>query len=29
MDGKAFLPLRGTAWVDVVVLDPKTGIKVP
>jgi predicted nucleic acid-binding protein len=29
MDGNAFLPLRGTAWVDVVVLDPKTGIIVP
>lgn len=28
-DGKAFLPLRGTPWVDVVVLDPKTGIVVP
>ena len=25
----AFLPLRGTAWVNVVVLDPKTGIIVP
>ena len=29
MDGNAFLPLRGTAWVNVVVLDPKTGIIVP
>ncbi len=29
MDGNAFLPLRGTEWVDVVVLDPKTGIAVP
>lgn len=29
MDGSAFLPLRRTAWVDVVVLDPKTGIIVP
>ena len=29
MDGSAFLPLRGTAWVDVVVLDPKTGIIAP
>ena len=29
MDGNGFLPLRGTAWVDVVVLDPKTGIIVP
>ena len=29
MDGSAFLPLRGTTWVDVVVLDPKTGIIVP
>ena len=28
-DVAAFLPLRGTAWVDVVVLDPKTGIIVP
>ena len=28
-DGKAFLPLRGTPWVDVVVLDPKTGIVIP
>jgi predicted nucleic acid-binding protein len=28
-DNDAFLPLRGTAWVDVVVLDPKTGIIVP
>src|ERR1017187_4687024 len=25
-DGSAFLPLRNTPWVDVVVLDPKTGI---
>ncbi len=28
-DGSAFLPLRGTPWVDVVVLDPMTGIIVP
>ena len=28
-DNNAFLPLRGTPWVDVVVLDPKTGIVVP
>jgi predicted nucleic acid-binding protein len=28
-DGAAFLPLRGTHWVDVAVLDPKTGIIVP
>jgi predicted nucleic acid-binding protein len=28
-DGSAFLPLRGTPWVDAVVLDPKTGIIVP
>jgi predicted nucleic acid-binding protein len=28
-DSAAFLPLRGTPWVDVVVLDPKTGIIVP
>jgi predicted nucleic acid-binding protein len=28
-DGAAFLPLRGSAWVDVVVLDPKTGYVVP
>ncbi len=28
-DREAFLPLRGTPWVDVVVLDPKTGIIVP
>jgi predicted nucleic acid-binding protein len=28
-DNDAFLPLRGTAWVDVVVLDSKTGIIVP
>lgn len=28
-DSAAFLPLRGTEWVDVVVLDPKTGIAVP
>jgi predicted nucleic acid-binding protein len=28
-DGNAFLPLRGTAWVDVVVVHPKTGIVVP
>lgn len=28
-DGAAFLPLRGTPWVDVVVIDPKTGIIVP
>lgn len=28
-DGAAFLPLRGTAWLHVEVLDPKTGIIVP
>lgn len=28
-DCDAFLPLRGTPWLDVVVLDPKTGIIVP
>lgn len=28
-DNAAFLPLRGTSWVDVIVLDPKTGIIVP
>lgn len=28
-DRSGFLPLRGTTWVDVVVLDPKTGIIVP
>ncbi len=28
-DRAAFLPLRGTDWVDVVVLDPKTGSIVP
>ena len=28
-DHKAFLPLRGTAWVDVIVLDPKSGQIVP
>ena len=28
-DGAAFLPLRGTPWVDVVVLDSKTGVIVP
>lgn len=28
-DVAAFRPLRGTPWVDVVVLDPKTGIIVP
>jgi len=28
-DGNAFLPLRGTAWGDVVVVHPKTGIVVP
>jgi len=28
-DGTAFLPLRGTDWVDVIVLDPKSGIAVP
>lgn len=28
-DGAAFLPLRGTSWLDVVVLDPKTGIIAP
>jgi predicted nucleic acid-binding protein len=28
-DNAAFLPLRGTKWVDVAVLNPKTGIVVP
>ena len=28
-DGSAFLPLRGTTWLNVVVLDPKSGIIVP
>lgn len=28
-DNAAFLPLRGTPWLDVIVLDPKTGIIVP
>jgi len=28
-DGNAFLPLRGTAWLDVVVLHPTTGIIIP
>lgn len=28
-DGTAFLPFRGTPWLDVAVLDPKTGIIVP
>jgi predicted nucleic acid-binding protein len=28
-DGTAFLPFRGTPWLDVVVVDPKTGIIVP
>ena len=28
-DRKAFLPLRGTRWVDVEVLDPNTGVVVP
>ncbi|MEO7678798.1 MAG: type II toxin-antitoxin system VapC family toxin [Verrucomicrobiota bacterium] len=28
-DGAAYLPLRGTPWVDVAVLDPQTGIIVP
>jgi predicted nucleic acid-binding protein len=28
-DGAAFLPLRGTEWVEVVVLDPKTGLILP
>jgi predicted nucleic acid-binding protein len=28
-DVNAFLPFRGTAWVNVVVLNPKTGIIVP
>jgi predicted nucleic acid-binding protein len=28
-DGKAFLPLRGTPWVNVIVLDPKRGMIVP
>ncbi len=29
MDGAGFLPLRGTPWVNVDVLDPKTGLLVP
>ncbi|HTI70089.1 MAG TPA: PIN domain-containing protein [Candidatus Limnocylindria bacterium] len=29
MDGRGFLPLRGTSWLDVVVLNPKTAIIVP
>lgn len=28
-DGSAFLPLRGSEWLHVEVLDPKTGIIVP
>lgn len=28
-DRSAFLPLRGTTWIDVVVLDPKTGYVIP
>jgi predicted nucleic acid-binding protein len=28
-DQKAFLPLRGTGWVDVIVLDPATGLPLP
>lgn len=28
-DRAAFLPLRGTPWVDVIVLDPRTGAVVP
>jgi predicted nucleic acid-binding protein len=28
-DNVAFLPLRGTSWLNVVVLDPKTGVIVP
>jgi hypothetical protein len=28
-DGMAFLPLRATPWVDVIVVEPKTGIIVP
>lgn len=28
-DKSAFLPLRGTPWVDVIVLDPKTGLIFP
>jgi hypothetical protein len=28
-DQKAFLPLRGTGWVDVIVLDPATGLSLP
>lgn len=28
-DGKAFLPFRGTPWVDVIVVDAKTGLIVP
>ncbi|MBS0657904.1 MAG: hypothetical protein JSR82_06615 [Verrucomicrobia bacterium] len=27
-DGKAFLPLRGTPWLDVVVLDPRSAHRV-
>jgi predicted nucleic acid-binding protein len=28
-DGTAFLPLRNTPWLDVVVLDPRTGLIAP
>jgi predicted nucleic acid-binding protein len=28
-DRAAFLPLRGTSWVDVIVLDPKSGLPLP
>jgi predicted nucleic acid-binding protein len=28
-DAAAFLPLRGTAWLSVVVLDPHTGLVIP
>jgi predicted nucleic acid-binding protein len=28
-DAAAFLPLRGTDWVDVIVLDPRTGVVLP
>lgn len=28
-DGAAFLPLRGTEWLDVIVLDARTGLIIP
>jgi predicted nucleic acid-binding protein len=28
-DRAAFLPLRGTPWLDVVLLDPRTGLVAP